>query len=134
VVYGPLASIPVPPDVVLLFVKAEQALILSEASQQLENGLPPALGRPACGIVSQAINTGRTALSLGCCGARAYLDVLTPEVSLYAVPGSKLVAFTERVVALANANTVLTKFHSLRRNEVEAGRRLSVKESLRAMQ
>jgi hypothetical protein len=51
VVYGPLASIPVPPDVVLLFVKAEQALILSEASQQLENGLPPALGRPACGIV-----------------------------------------------------------------------------------
>jgi len=47
VVYGPLASIPIPPDVVLLFVKSDQALILSEASQQLENGLPPALGRPA---------------------------------------------------------------------------------------
>jgi uncharacterized protein (DUF169 family) len=134
VVYGPLASIPVPPDVVLLFVKAEQALILSEASQQLENGLPPALGRPACGIVPHAINTGRTALSLGCCGARAYLDMLTPEVSLYAVPGSKLEAFTGRVAALANANTVLTKFHSLRRNEVEAGKHPSVKESLRAMQ
>src|SRR6185436_1248176 len=114
--------------------KAEQALILSEASQQLENGLPPALGRPACGIVSQAINTGRTALSLGCCGARAYLDVLTPEVSLYAVPGSKLGAFTDRVAALANANTILTTFHSLRRKEVEAGILPSVKESLRAMQ
>jgi len=134
VVYGPLASIPVHPDVVLLFVKAEQALILSEASQQLENGLPPALGRPACGIVPYALNTGRTALSLGCCGARAYLDVLTPDVSLYAVPGSKLAAFTERVAALAHANAVLTTFHSLRRKEIEAGKNPSVRESLSAMQ
>jgi uncharacterized protein (DUF169 family) len=134
VVYGPLASIPVQPDVVLLFVEAEQALILSEASQQLENGLPPVLGRPACGVVPHAINTGRTALSLGCCGARAYLDVLTPEVSLYAVPGAKLGAFTERVVALANANAVLTRFHSLRRTEVEAGKHPSVRESHDAIQ
>src|SRR6185437_3080023 len=58
VVYGPLAQIPVAPDVVLLFVEAGQTLILSEASQQLENGLPPALGRPACGVVAQAYNTG----------------------------------------------------------------------------
>lgn len=65
VVYGPLAEIPAEPDVVLLFVQPDQTLILSEASQQLENGLPPALGRPACGVVPQAWNTGRTALSLG---------------------------------------------------------------------
>ena len=88
VVYGPLSSIPVTPDVVLLFVQADQTLILSEASQQLENGLPPAMGRPACGVIPQALNTGRTALSLGCCGARAYLDVLTPDVALYAIPGA----------------------------------------------
>lgn len=134
VVYGPLASIPVPPDVVLLFVKSDQALILSEASQQLENGLPPALGRPACAVVPQAFNTGRTALSLGCCGARAYLDMLTPDVALYAIPGSKLEAFIERVAALANANAVLTKFHSLRRQEVEVGKHPSVRETLAAMQ
>jgi uncharacterized protein (DUF169 family) len=133
VVYGPLASIPIPPDVVLLFVKSDQALILSEASQQLENGLPPALGRPACAVVPQAFNTGRTALSLGCCGARAYLDVLTPDVALYAIPGSKLEAFTERVAALAAANAILTKFHSLRRQEVEAGKHPSVRETLAAM-
>ena len=36
VIYGPLAEIPVSPDVVLLFVRADQTLILSEASQQLE--------------------------------------------------------------------------------------------------
>ena len=133
VVYGPLALIPVPPDVVLLFVRADQALILSEASQQLEDGLPPALGRPACGIVPYAINNNRTVLSLGCCGARAYLDEMTPDVALYAVPASKLEAFTERVAALAIANAVLTKFHTMRRLDIEAGNRPSVTESLHAM-
>jgi uncharacterized protein (DUF169 family) len=133
VVYGPLESIPVAPDAVLLFVKADQTLILSEASQQLENGLPPAMGRPACAVVPQAFNTGRTALSLGCCGARAYLDTLTPDVALYAIPGAKLEAFTERVEALAKANAVLTQFHTLRRRDVEAGKHPTVKESLAAM-
>jgi uncharacterized protein (DUF169 family) len=120
--------------VVLLFVQADQTLILSEASQQLENGLPPALGRPACGVVPQALNSGRTALSLGCCGARAYLDTLTPDVALYAIPASKLEAFAQRVAALAQANAVLTKFHTLRRRDVEAGKRPSVQESLAALQ
>jgi uncharacterized protein (DUF169 family) len=133
VVYGPLSSMPVAPDVVLLFVQADQALILSEASQQLENGLPPALGRPACAVVPHAFNSGRTALSLGCCGARAYLDVLTPDVALYAIPGLRLEAFTERVAALANANAVLTAFHSQRRKEIEAGKHPSIRESLAAM-
>ena len=133
VVYGPLEAVPLPPDVVLLFVKADQTLILSEASQQLEGGMPPAMGRPACAVVPQAFNTGRTALSLGCCGARAYLDILTPDVALYAVPGSRLEAFAERVSVLAKANSVLTTFHTIRRRDVEAGKHPSVRESLAAM-
>jgi uncharacterized protein (DUF169 family) len=133
VVYGPLEAVPLPPDVVMLFVQADQTLILSEASQQLEMGMPPAMGRPACAVVPQAFNTGRTALSLGCCGARAYLDILTPNVALYAIPGVMLEAFTERVSALAKANTVLTAFHTIRRRDVEAGKLPSVQESLAAM-
>jgi|SRR5215471_18734385 len=133
VVYGPLADVPNAADVVMLFVNAGQMLILSEASQQMENGLPPAMGRPACGVVPQAFNTGRTALSLGCCGARAYLDVLTPDVALYAVPGSRVVEFAEKVEALAKANEILTKFHSIRRGAVGRGEAPSVKDSLAAM-
>ncbi|HYZ85902.1 MAG TPA: DUF169 domain-containing protein [Bryobacteraceae bacterium] len=133
VVYGPLDSIPVAPDVVLLFVRADQTLILTEASQQVEGGLPPVMGRPACAIVPQAVNIGRTALSLGCCGARAYLDTLTPETALFAIPGSKLEVFAERVEALAKANTLLTRFHSIRRTTVEAGEHPSVSETLAAM-
>lgn len=134
VVYGPLADIPVAPDVVLLFVRADQTLILSEASQQLEGGLPPAMGRPACAVVPQARNSGRSALSLGCCGARAYLDVLTDDVALYAVPGANVGAFAERVAALAQANGILTQFHRIRRQEIETGKKPSVKDSLAAMQ
>jgi uncharacterized protein (DUF169 family) len=134
VVYGPLAQIPVDPDVVLLFVRADQTLILSEASQQLEGGMPPAMGRPACAIVPQVMNSGRSALSLGCCGARAYLDVLSDDIALYAVPGKTLGAFAERVAALSNANGILTKFHQLRRKAVEAGDSPTVQESLVELQ
>jgi uncharacterized protein (DUF169 family) len=134
VIYGPLAQVPVDPDVVLLFVRADQALILSEASQQVENGLPPAMGRPACAIIPQASNSGRSALSLGCCGALAYLDVLSDAVALYAIPGATLNAFAERIAVLANANEVLTKFHQLRRKDIEAGGNPTIQESLVALQ
>jgi uncharacterized protein (DUF169 family) len=133
-IYGPLAKIPVDPDVVLLFVRAGQTLILSEASQQLEGGLPPAMGRPACAIIPQAMNTGRSALSLGCCGARAYLDVLPDDVALYAIAGRMLSAFAERITALAKANDLLTKFHKIRRKDIEAGRTPTIQESLVALQ
>lgn len=133
VIYGPLAEIPVAPDVVLLFVQPDQTLILSEASQQIENGMPPAMGRPACAVIPQAANTGRSALSLGCCGARAYLDVLTDETAIYAIPGASVGEFAKRIAALAKANEILTKFHRIRRREVEAGKSPTVEESLVAM-
>jgi uncharacterized protein (DUF169 family) len=133
VVYGPLASVPLLPDVVLLFGKAGQMLVLSEASQQVEGGVPPAMGRPACAIVPQAFNSGRAALSLGCCGARAYLDVFTDEVALWAIPGSKLNLYVERLAALAKANNILATFHQMRREDVEDGKPPTIRESLIAM-
>jgi uncharacterized protein (DUF169 family) len=130
VLYGPLAAFPAQPAVVLLFVRPDQTLLLAEATQQVEGGLTPAMGRPACAIVPQAVNTGRAALSLGCCGARAYLDVLADETALYALPGDKLAAYAERLTALAQANTILGRFHQLRRLDVRAGQRPTIKESL----
>ncbi len=130
VIYSPLATAPQPPDVVLLFVDANQTLILSEATQQVESDLPPAMGRPACAVVPQVMNTGRAALSLGCCGARAYLDVLQDSVALFAIPGAKLETYAQRIEALANANQILSKFHHLRRRDVEAGKAPTIQESL----
>ena len=133
VIYSPLAQTPLPPDVVMLFVNANQALILSEATQQVEDQNPPAMGRPACAVVPQVMNTGRAALSLGCCGARAYLDLLADNVALFAIPGAKLEAYAHRIEVLAKANTILTHFHQLRRYAVESGQLPTVKESLAAL-
>lgn len=133
VIYAPLAQSPLEPDVVLLVVDASQALILSEAVQQVEQQNVPAMGRPACAVIPQVMNTGRAALSFGCCGARAYLDVLTKDVALFALPGTKLSAYVERITALAQANSVLAKFHQLRRRDVAAGAAPTIKESLAAL-
>jgi uncharacterized protein (DUF169 family) len=123
VIYSPLDRSPLKPEIVLLFVKASQTLIL----------VAPAMGRPACAVVPQVVNTGRAALSLGCCGARAYLDVLPDDVAIFAIPGAKLAAYAERIEALAKANTVLSQFHQIRRRAVEAGRDPTIKDSLAAM-
>ena len=117
----------------ILFINANQTLILSEATQQVENQNPPAMGRPACAVVPQVMNTGRAALSLGCCGARAYLDALTNDVAIFAIPGVKLKAYADRIEALSQANAILSKFHKLRRRDVDAGQAPTIKDSLAAL-
>src|SRR5262245_45132127 len=130
VTYAPLASAPVTPAAVLLFADSRQSLAITEAVQQVEPGVPPALGRPACAVIPQSINSGEPALSLGCCGARAYLDVLTDDFALWALPGAHLSEYAARIKVLAQANEVLTKFQRLRREGFEVGKSPSVKESL----
>lgn len=134
VVYAPLAQTPLAPDVVLLFAHSRQGLVITEAIQQVDPGVPPALGRPACAVVPQAVNSGRAALSLGCCGARAYLDTFTDDTALWALPGAKIAAYAERITKLAAANDVLGRFHALRRVDVAAGDRPTYAESLARLQ
>jgi uncharacterized protein (DUF169 family) len=130
VTYAPLAETPSAPDVVLLFASAQQGLVVTEAVQQVDGGVPPALGRPACAVIAQAVDSGRAALSLGCCGARVYLDILTDDVALWALPGARLEEYASRIQGLAGANQLLTQFHQLRRKDVESGNVPSVRESL----
>jgi uncharacterized protein (DUF169 family) len=133
VIYSPLSDVKSTPQVVLLFVDASQTLILTEATSQVEHEHPPAMGRPACAVVPQVINTGRASLSLGCCGARAYLDTLDAGTAIFAIPAEKLDLYSSRIESLAKANTILSKFHQLRRQDVEAGKAPTIKESLALM-
>jgi len=132
VTYSRLAEAPLPPDLVILFVRADQTLILTEATQQLENQNAPAMGRPACAVVAQVMNTGRSAMSLGCCGARAYMDNFTDTIAIFAIPGSKLEPYVERIGSLARANALLNQFHKLRRRDISTGNRPSIQDSLTA--
>jgi uncharacterized protein (DUF169 family) len=134
VTYAPLASVPLPPDTVLLFADARQSLAITEAVQQVHPDVPPALGRPACAVIPQVVNSGKPALSLGCCGARAYLNVMTDDFALWALPGARIAEYAERIKVLAQANQILGQFHTLRRSDVEAGKSPSVKESLVRLQ
>ena len=134
VIYAPLTETPLDPYVVLLFAHSQQGLIITEAVQQVDPEIPPALGRPACAIIPQAANTGHAALSLGCCGACAYLDALSDDIALWAFPGHKIEQYARRIAALAKANTILGKFHTLRRQDVEAGLKPTIAESLSRLQ
>ena len=133
VLYGPLANFPVEPEIVLLFAHAQQGLVLSEAIGRVDGGLPPAMGRPACAVVPQVCNNERAAMSLGCCGARAYLDELSDSVALWALPGSKLNQYCEQLDILARANKTLTVFHQRRRIDIAAGELPTVRESLQRL-
>ena len=132
-IYGPLAGLPTEPDVVLLFADARQGLVLSEAVGRVDGGVPPAMGRPACAALPQAFNHGIAAMSLGCCGARAYLDALSDDTALWALPGSRLDLYCEQIATFAKANRTLAMFHERRRADVEAGMRPTVKESLQRL-
>jgi uncharacterized protein (DUF169 family) len=130
VMYGPLAEFPVESEIVLIFAHASQSLIISEAVARVDNGAPPAMGRPACAVIPQVLNRGDAALSLGCCGARAYLDALNDSVAMWALPGGKLEQYCAEITALARANQTLTTFHARRREDVEAGKQPTVRQSL----
>lgn len=134
VVYAPLSSTPTPPTVVLLFANSRQSLVITEAIQQVDAGVPPAMGRPACAVIPQAANSSRPALSLGCCGARAYLNTLTDDVALWALPGDRIAEYAKRIKVLAEANGILTTFHQLRRKDIEQGKSPSIEESLARLQ
>lgn len=134
VIYAPLTTMPVMPDVVLVFAHSRQSLVITEAIQQVDRGVPLAMGRPACAVIPQVINSGRAAMSLGCCGARAYLSILTDEISLWGFPGTKIDQYAERIAVLARANEVLNKFHSLRMHDVEVGLKPTYAESMARLQ
>ncbi len=130
VVYAPLAECDGEPSAVLLFVHAAQGLVITEAVARVDGGIPAVLGRPACALIPYVVNSARSASSLGCCGARAYLDVLDDGTTIWALHGGNLGAYTEAIETLAGANDTLRRFHELRRIDIVAGKTPSVEESL----
>ena len=69
-------------------------------------------------------------MSLGCCGARAYLDALSDDVALWALPADQLSEYSDQIGVLAEANRTLAAFHERRKTDVESGERPTVRESL----
>ena len=130
VIYAPLGDTDVQPDVVLLFANGVQSLIITEAVARVDGGIPGAMGRPACALIPAVVNGGRSVSSLGCCGARAYLDTLSDGVALWGLVGAQIAEYVAEIEKLAHANSVLTQFHATRRQQIVDGASPSVNETL----
>ncbi len=113
-VYAPLASAPVPPDVVLVRGNARQLMLLAEAAQAAGvAGTGATLGRPTCAVLPEAINSARTAASFGCVGNRVYTGAADTD-AYFAIPGSHIDAIEESLAVIVRANSALKTFHQER--------------------
>jgi uncharacterized protein (DUF169 family) len=113
-VYAPLESAPLVPDVVLVRGNARQLMLLSEAAQSAGvSGAGPAMGRPTCAVLPEAINTSRTSASFGCVGNRVYTGADDND-AYFAIPGAHLAAVESQLAVIVEANDTLEAFHRAR--------------------
>jgi uncharacterized protein (DUF169 family) len=113
-VYSPLDRAPLPPDVVVVRGNPRQLMLLAEAAQSAGvAGTTPAMGRPTCAVLPEAINSGRTAASFACIGNRVYTGAGDDE-AYFAIPGDRLATVERRLEVITRANSELEKFHRAR--------------------
>jgi uncharacterized protein (DUF169 family) len=113
-VYAPLPLAPIPPDVVLVRGNSRQLMLLAEASENAGvAGTTPAMGRPTCAVLPEAINASRTAVSFGCIGNRVYTGAGDAD-AYFAIPGEHLAAVERSLATIVAANDELEKFHRAR--------------------
>jgi uncharacterized protein (DUF169 family) len=113
-VYAPIEAAPLPPDVVMVRGNARQLMLLAEAAQSAGvAGSTPAMGRPTCAVIPEAINSSRTSASFGCIGNRVY-TTLTDDEAYFAIPGAALQKIEDRLAVIVRANVELEKFHRAR--------------------
>jgi uncharacterized protein (DUF169 family) len=110
-IYAPADRSPIPPQVLLLHGTPRQIMLAWEAAQSAgASGDAAAMGRPACALVPQAINTGQVVTSLACIGNRVYTSLGDDEFYL-AIPGERAAAVIDRLEVIVSANQTLEAFH-----------------------
>jgi uncharacterized protein (DUF169 family) len=114
VLYAPLGKEPVPADVVMVRGNAHQLMLLAEAAQKAGvAGSGPAMGRPTCAVMPQAMQSNKTAASFGCVGNRVYTGAGEND-AWFAIPGEALAKVEATLGTILNANRELEKFHKAR--------------------
>ncbi len=121
-VYAPLADAPVDPDVVLVRGNARQIMLVAEAARAAGIGPDgPALGRPACSMIPEAMRAARGNTSLGCIGNRVYTGLGDDEL-YFTVPGARLDEVVLKLETIVHANRELEQYHEGRRQALGAQR------------
>ena len=106
ITYGPLEDTSFDPDVVLLFVNAMQAMILSDAVSDIHFE-----GKPQCHIIPMAKEQKAIALSLGCMLSRVRTGMAATDMTC-AIPANRLSDLVNMLKNAKSANTVVAKYAS----------------------
>lgn len=104
VVYGPLAEMPVEPDVVFLRLNAKQAMMLDDALGRVRFE-----GKPQCHIVAIAKEQGEAALSVGCMLSRVRTGMSSNELTC-ALPTSRLAEIVAKLRANAGIERTVATY------------------------
>jgi uncharacterized protein (DUF169 family) len=91
IIYGPLAEMPVKPDVIFLRLNAKQAMILDDALGGVRFE-----GKPQCHVVAIAKEEGVAAISVGCMLSRVRTGMSNNELTC-AIPAAKLGETVEKL-------------------------------------
>ncbi|MEX2446068.1 MAG: DUF169 domain-containing protein [Dehalococcoidia bacterium] len=106
VVYGPLSSTPVDPDVVLLRVTGRQLMVLHDAYPGLRIE-----GKPQCHIIAVAKEQGEMAASVGCQLSRVRTGMPNGEMTC-AIPASMVPEVIDRVERTGAADSAVARYAS----------------------
>lgn len=117
-VHGPLAEMPIPPDVVLMTAAPRGIRRLLEAAIRAGyDAPPPLLSRPTCMAVPISAERPLT-VSAGCIGNRVYTDA--PDDLSYAfLRGDAVVPIAGSLDTVDRANRALEAYHRDRRRSFE---------------
>jgi uncharacterized protein (DUF169 family) len=121
IVYGPLEQLPLEPDAVLVQVSPFQAMLLAEADEGAALRETPrlaAMGRPACAVLARSVNEAVATLSLGCIGARTYVE-LPDDRAILVLPASSIARTIDRLPGMVKANETLAGYHGSKKARFE---------------
>jgi uncharacterized protein (DUF169 family) len=104
ITYGPVTDSAVAPDVVLLRINAQQAMVLQDAFGQL-----PVVGKPQCHIIPMAKEQGEVVMSTGCSLSRLRTGMSPMEMTAV-IPGEWLAETVEMLAARREANAAVARF------------------------
>ncbi len=109
VVYGPLESFPIPPDLVMVWATPRQAMLIEEVlGVSVWHGQAgQVVGRPACAALPTAATAGDAVISLGCAGMRTFTEIPDDRL-LLVIPGAKLEGLADDVATTLAANEHMT--------------------------
>ncbi|HET6966291.1 MAG TPA: DUF169 domain-containing protein [Acidimicrobiales bacterium] len=106
VTYGPLASFPGNPDVVMIRLNGKQLMVLSDAEPDMLIE-----GKPQCHIIPLARERQQVAASVGCMLSRVRTGMPSTEMTC-AIPAARLAEVVEKLERTNSIDSVVAQYAS----------------------